>query len=399
MFNLDIIYITLINLVKYLIFGLILPFNFMFYQTVEFFAFNFGLFNYFESDKLSNIVTWSLYGILPSDTNLTLTNNTTVINWLNNSDMTFYLIIFASSLIIIPTLGLIKSLILYFYKKKFEYNFKKIIIKLFFISYLPITTLVVKNLILLQTNSFELSMITITILSLIVIGFPALIYYFIFGKKKRYWRRKFYFLIEPFAVYYKYLSVLFILRKISISVLINLFKTYPLIINSIYLTFNFISTILYIKYKPFDNIYIRNQVIINMGVEILTLLLNYILILYRDRSRQCVYIIIGLQIICLILNIFFLYKIRLNNSNHETLEYVENIQMSQIISETTENEVVKCSIPFWAEQEFFSSIDEADDINANNNINAINNINAHNYINVSSNSINIGNNYEDDIVI
>ena len=59
---------------------------------------------------------------------------------------------------------------------------------------------------------------------------------------------------------------------------------------------NFISTILYIKYKPFDNIYIRNQVIINMGVEILTLLLNYILILYRDKSRLCVYIIIGLQI-------------------------------------------------------------------------------------------------------
>ena len=54
----------------------------------------------------------------------------------------------------------------------------------------------------LETNSFELSIIAIILFSLIAVAFPALVFKFLFGEDKRYWRRKLYFLIRHLSSFF-----------------------------------------------------------------------------------------------------------------------------------------------------------------------------------------------------
>ncbi|VVU95317.1 hypothetical protein CPAV1605_1068 [seawater metagenome] len=347
----NIILYVLIILIKYVFFCILERFNFLFYQSMEFIAFNQNNIGFFAQDSvISDIWMWSFYGNAPMEHNTT--TSLFLLDSVNYSNHTlvYYLIAFLSASILIPIFHLTKSLIKFKFKNNWKFSITKVLTQICFLGFLPITTLCINELTAIETNNFELSMITISLFSLVTVTFPALIFNFIFGSEKRKWRRKLYYLIDPFKINFKYYSIILMLRQLLLSIVINIFNYNKIVSNSLMIAINFIYLFFYFYYKPFEQPYIQVQAVVNLSLEIVILGLNY-LILYSTDSLIPVLLSILLSVFIFVFNIIVIHKdktlrtIKLNKPLQDN-----SIELEEIIA--SPKNTIKCTIPEWANKEY-----------------------------------------------
>ncbi len=356
---LNIIFYIFISLIKFIFFCSLKGFSFVFYQTLEFFALNQSLLRYFEPfnvSYVSDIWMWAFYGILPKDNyiNLFFDSNIPL-----NSYLFFYIIVFVLALFLVPLINFLKNCIKKQYKKK-KINVIKSVVKVFFLGFLPILTLTINELTYLETNTFELSIISIIVFSLIAVAFPALIFKFLFGEDKKYWRRKLYFLIDPFKIQYKYYSIILLLRQFFIAIIINTFYYNSTLCNTLYLSLNIVYLVYYLIYKPFEQPYLQIQANLNMCFEIIILIFNYFII-YGYSIKELIITSITIQIICTVINLVIIYK-DFGYRKIRNRKYIKNKPIELTDINTINIEVEKCSIPEWAKNEYLNNKESIEDI-------------------------------------
>lgn len=355
-----IVYVSLI-LIKFLFFCLFGKFNFLFYQSMEFFAFNQKHMNYFSNyPTVTHTWLWSFFGNLPLN-NLSKENNSTdSLHFFNDSyyldhTMILYIIGFASACIIIPLVLLFKSLIIFRTKKIWNYNLITILTQICFLGFMPITTLCIKEFLAIETNTFELSLVTICLFSSVTITFPALIYRFIYGENKRKWRRRLYYLLDSFHIKYKFFSIILMLKQIISSIILNIFAYNKILSNSLFTGFNLFFLLYYIIKKPFEKPYFHFMGIFNTSIELIILCINFI-ILNVEKTEIPIYISLVIQVFFFISNLIIIHKNKTYKReliphyqlNNEEME-MEDIYTLPILDS------IKCTIPEWAKKEYIEN--------------------------------------------
>ena len=199
------LYIILCLSVKYILFSFTTKFHFLIFQTLEFFAINQdlnGILKDYFPPIVNHIISWMFYGLSP--------NNISYDTFVNDFKLIYSIIVISIIILVFFIYYGFYSLYIYLKNRKNEINYKKIILKIFLLSFLPLTVLSIKNIILLQSISFIRSFIAILTISILTIGLPAIIFNIIYGSKKFSLRRQFFFLLDPFVKKFKYMvSIVF----------------------------------------------------------------------------------------------------------------------------------------------------------------------------------------------
>ena len=325
--ELNIIFYILIILVKYLLFIIIFPFNFIFYQFCEIFSIYQYFYNY--NTNLKYWISWTLFGNLPD-------NKT---NYLPLFNKNYYL----SNILLLNFYGNITALILiplliYLIKKITKYNnfnIYEIITQLIFVSFLPITTLSISLIKNIEYTSILNCIISIILFSIVSIGFPAVIFNFIYGNEKKIWRRRLYYILSPYKIQFKILSNIILLKKLMIAISINLFSINSGIANSLIMLIITLYLIYVIIKNPFEIYFSYYQEILNSLCLLIIGVFNLLINVYKlNELIICCFILFFISFLS---NIYFIYKIRYFKIKKEP----EEIELKEIKS------INKISISMW----------------------------------------------------
>lgn len=333
------LYISICLSVKYIIYFLTEKFHFYLFQTMEFYAINLNLNNLFKNyvpKILPDIIVWAFYGISPD-----------LINYWDLLDN--YKLIYSSiSLFILFLFYIFKDILKNFYFKnkcKID-NFGIIILKFWFLSFLPFLSLAIRDISYLNTNSFINSFVALFIISIMSFGLPAIVFNILYGKQRFKTRRKFYFLLDPFKKNYKFMSIILLIEQILDAIGIALYSCYPLIINTYMLIIKIITLVLNLSLfkNAFENNYQVNTSVI---FKICLLIINYGLILSSSKVFSIILNIIYLLSVLIYLSVI-IYKnrsVKINQTN-------DGIELGRINSK----------IPGWAVEEYLEQFENHQDI-------------------------------------
>ena len=331
------LYISICLSVKYIIYFLTEKFHFYLFQTMEFYAINLNLNNLFINyvpKILPDIIVWGLYGISPD-----------LINYWDLLDN--YKLIFSTiSLLILFLFYIFKNILKNFYlKHKCRINnFGIIVLKFWFLSFLPFLSLAIRDISYLNTNSFINSFVALFIISVMCFALPAIIFNILYGKKRFKNRKKYYFLLDPFKKNFKFMSIVLLSQQILDAIGIALYNFYPIIINTYMLIIKIIT--LSLNLSLFKNAYENiNQVNISEIFKICLLVINYGLILSNSEIFSII-----LNVIYVLIFLIYLVAIY-KNSSIKLNKTDDDLELGKINS----------NIPGWAVEEYLGQFEDHQD--------------------------------------